>query len=369
MRLFLFHLHFYLWACTGISVYWSTVATSKDPQRTRSIPVTPKYRSYIFFVLMFAIGTLTGFFIWGQGSKGKIEVQPIREVNASYHYIRPLLAYECYDSQTSGEHEDLKQKVAEYIDRQKDLNSAEDISVYYRDLSDGRWFGINEDSTYNPASLLKVVLMMAYFREAEESPGVLQRQFMYTQETADRDAAVAFGAVSKLEIGKNYGVEELIEKMIIDSDNGAKTLLLDGVSLEKFNEIFTQLGLPGFNGMTGDYTISTKSYGLILRVLFNASYLNRDYSEKALSIMSRVTYGSGILAGVPAGTVVAQKFGERIIGPTAERPGEAELHNCGIIYSSAYPYNLCVMTKGPGLEALKVIIKDISRMVYEDSVR
>ena len=43
------------------------------------------------------------------------------------------------------------------------------ISFYYRDLNHGAWIGINENEKYTPSSLLKVTIMIAYFKEAESN--------------------------------------------------------------------------------------------------------------------------------------------------------------------------------------------------------
>src|SRR5205085_892290 len=61
---------------------------------------------------------------------------------------------------------------------------------------------------------------------------------------------------------------------------------------------------------TGDI-ISLKDYSSVFRILYNASYLNHDSSENALSLLSQSTFKNALVAGVPAETVVAHKFGER----------------------------------------------------------
>ena len=113
------------------------------------------------------------------------------------------------------------------------------------------------------------------------------------------------------------------------------------------------------------YSISPKQYSTILRVLYNATYLSRDYSEKALQIMSHAQYNQGLLAGVPASTTVAQKFGESVDGSDPSTP-EITLSNCGIVYYPAHPYILCVMTKGKNIDDLAHTIAAVSNLTWNE---
>jgi len=67
----------------------------------------------------------------------------------------------------------LKEKTQELIDSLKEQNLTTHISVYYRDLISRQWFGINKKVGFTPASLLKVPVMMVYFKKAETDPSIL----------------------------------------------------------------------------------------------------------------------------------------------------------------------------------------------------
>lgn len=70
----------------------------------------------------------------------------------------------------------------------------------------------------------------------------------------------------------------------------------------------------------------------------------------------------GIPSGVPAGTTVAHKFGERVDSATGEMP----LHDGGIIYHPRTPYVVCVMTRGHRLDALLKTIRSASALVHAE---
>ena len=108
--------------------------------------------------------------------------------------------------------------------------------------------------------------------------------------------------------------------------------------------------------------MSVEEFATFFRVLYNATLLSKDMSEKALDLLARAEFKEGLVEGVPASVTVAHKFGERVFGSNGEIK---ELHDCGIVYYPEHPYLLCVMTKGSSFEYLDDGIREISHIVYE----
>lgn len=115
------------------------------------------------------------------------------------------------------------------------------------------------------------------------------------------------------ETGKAYTVEELLELMILYSDNNASNNLLSHLpeSIEK--DIFETFQVPSPKNETADsYKLNVKEYASFFRILFNASYLSDASSEAALNLLSKVSFSRGITGKLPKDIKVAHKFGERI---------------------------------------------------------
>lgn len=74
-------------------------------------------------------------------------------------------------------------------------------------------------------------------------------------------------------------------------------------------------------------SVNTKGYGSIFRMLYNISFLDKEMSEKLLSLLARSYFDDGLRAGVPERVVIAHKFGERYLPD-----GTKQLHDCGIVY-------------------------------------
>ncbi|MFS6553880.1 serine hydrolase, partial [Staphylococcus aureus] len=134
---------------------------------------------------------------------------------------------------------------------------------------------------------------------------------VYNEAVKKNYETIPFETPSSLKNGTAYKVSTLLEKMIVDSDNGAKDLLLENMSDEYLTGIYTDLGLVA-PADDGSYLISAKSYSLFLRILYNASYLNNENSEFALKLLSQATFKNGLVKDLPEGTIVAHKFGEHI---------------------------------------------------------
>ncbi len=150
--------------------------------------------------------------------------------------------------------------------------------------------------------------------------------------------------------------------MIIYSDNNPSKLLAQNIKAPAFFRPYEELGLPLPTVENGEYYLRVKDYATFFRVLYNTSYLTREYSEKALRILAKSEFKDALVAGVPGNVIVAHKFGERIWEDTKEH----QMHDCGIIYHPDAPYLLCVMTRGKSFDKLKKTIADISKLVYEE---
>ena len=202
--------------------------------------------------------------------------------------------------------------------------------------------------------------MIAYNKEAEENPSVLSQSVAYDPTVMPSDQ---FLVPSELSASDNYSVQELINKMITDSDNGATFTLLAHVNPEFLNAVYIALGIQDPGNDSASYQISAHTYGLFFRVLYNATYLSPEYSERALKLLSQTTFANGLVAGVPKGTMVAHKYGEHTLSTKGVATG-VELSDCGIVYCPAHPYLLCVMTSSTSVSAASAVIANISRTAY-----
>jgi beta-lactamase class A len=290
----------------------------------------------------------------GSESSGSLEFH-----SGGYKFINPL--YECNTGENYGTEKltDLESIISSYINSVVANNSTTRTSVYFRDLNNGPWFGINEHDDFNPSSLLKVPIMMAYFKLAEVNPSILTKKIKYTQDPAGL-ITQNFPPKEHLVKGNSYTVEDLIERMIAASDNVSLGLLLQNIDPAQIDKVTLDLGITTATDSTPDNFMDVAEYSTLFRVLYYSTYLDKDYSEKALEILSKSEFTNGIVASVPSGVAVAHKFGERQLPD-----GTNQLHDCGIVYAKR-PYLICIMTKGPNFNDLETTIQQISGKVYAE---
>jgi len=253
----------------------------------------------------------------------------------------------------------FEHKVARLIDQRLGDGRAIQISVFWQDLDNGQTFNIAAGEKFVPASLLKVPIMIAVLKKAEAEPGLLERRLVY----APNERVLSFQFrpdAPPLERGREYSVDELLRAMVADSDNGAALILLDLAGPDAMDRVYRDFGItiPDFRGPMDSVTV--REYAALFRTLYNAAYLDRAMSARALGYLARSRFAGGLVAGAPAGWTVAHKYGERELGDVRQ------LHDCGIVYQPQEPYVLCVMTRGKDYESLVEVIASIARLVSSE---
>lgn len=240
------------------------------------------------------------------------------------------------------------------------------VSVYFLYLKTGSGFGIRESERFAPHNLLKLPVMIAYFKLAETSPDILQKKLTFTGRTA-------VGATSRLktprplERGKTYTAGDLIYHMIVYNDDDALSLLTGNLPQGALDKLYEDLGLE-IDPSDEEDIMSLSAYASFYRTLYDGTYLNRRMSDKALRYLSKASFRDGIVAGTPPDVTVASRFGDF---PVSENDGEGhasplQLHEIGIVFHPGRPYILGIITRGSDFPAQTRIIRDISSFIYRE---
>lgn len=314
-------------------------------------------------VVILCVGIYIGFTLSSNKYSGFLaSVHLVRSSDPSYPLVHPIVNLQTPDALSIGEFKPLASKVQTIFSENSTILKR--YSVYFRDLNTGFWFGIDETDQYDPASMLKVALAMGAYKEAEDSPSFLNQSEIYTNTLAALDATSTYDQQSELVVGQSYTVSDLIKKMIVDSDNGAKDVLGNVVDPGIMNDLYSELGITPPNDNT-EFTISARKYSQFFRTLYNGTYLNEADSNRLLSLLTETTYTKALTGGVPAGVFVAHKYGEHVVS-SDNTVSALELHDCGIVYDAKNPYVLCVMTQGKDEVDLEQVISSVSAVVYQE---
>jgi len=309
-------------------------------------------------ILLVASGLVAGIFIANSplfhGSSSSKQVRL-----GEGQFTNPLLECDIAEGTIDAEKINFKSDMENYVARIKSELRIGDIGIYFRDLNNGPTFGIHQNDPFVPASLLKVPVMMAYYRQAEEDPSVLDRRIRFSESKIPVGQQTILP--EKLLVrGQEYSINELIDRMIKYSDNESLILLFNELPVADHRHLYSLLGVDPAIVTDPRASLSVKQYSSFFRILFNASFLSQEYSEKALELLSSIDYNNGLRAGTPKEVPVAHKFGERQVNM-----GERHLHDCGIVYYPQHPYLLCVMTRGAEVPVLERAIENIAAYTYE----
>lgn len=318
-----------------------------------------KLWTYIFTLLIGAVMGFATHVVMLKFKRSSNLTGYVEKHEGQIRHINPLLACDIADDIVSApELVPFKNKIETYLNSGIDKRQAKKVSVYFRELNDGYWFSIGDTEKFTPASLRKLPLMIALLKQAEKEIGLLDRRVKFDLAN-DYNLNQNIKPSKTLVPGSEYTIRDLIYRMIVYSDNNAFTFLTKLVDPAQFEKVYSSLRLQNPRATKDDEYLSVQTYESFFRVLYNASYLNREASDWALDILSKSEFRTGLVAGVPPNVTVSHKFGEK-----SEADGTVQLHDCGIIYYPQHPYLLCVMSQGPNFEVLDDVIAEISRISY-----
>ena len=133
----------------------------------------------VSFVLILVLGVVIGWFSYKYENITKPSISTsVRLDLPQYKLINPPLFSQSPKSMLPA-FVTLQNLLSNYIASTTKNGAASSVSVYFRYFGNSQWTGVNEDETYTPASMLKVVAMMATLELAESNPSILNEKLPY----------------------------------------------------------------------------------------------------------------------------------------------------------------------------------------------
>lgn len=240
------------------------------------------------------------------------------------------------------------QPLRDYLNNKYETDS--NVSVYFEYLPTGANIAISKDAQFYPASLLKIPVAMAAAKKVDKGEWRWDNKLVLM--ATDKDDK--FGTLYQEPTGSVFTIEELVRRSLVDSDNTAHFILLRNLELAEINDVYAHMGLDGF--LETDGSISAKRYSVILRSLYNSSYLTEANSQKIISNLSDEAFKDYLKGGIPENVRFAHKIG-------VDTDKKIYLDS-GIVYLESRPYILIVMTKLKTEPQAKEVMKDVSTKVF-----
>lgn len=227
-------------------------------------------------------------------------------------------------------------------------------SLYFEYINTGANISINPDVRILPASLIKVPLAMAVMKKIERWDWKLYNELVMMKE--DRDSE--WGDVYKHPIGTPITIQNLIEEMLLHSDNTAYRILYRNLSLDEVKDVFSALGLDDF--FDQEWKVTAKEYTRLIRSLYTANYLTPEHSQFLLNVLSDTDYDDYLGQSIPKDAVFAHKIWENESKTVILDAGLVYLWSRVYLISMAMDYQKEWLTREQAL----VIFGRVSELIY-----
>lgn len=303
-----------------------------------------KSQKVIILILIIVLVTISLFFIFSkketQTSNQDFKLlDPLRKFTAAENYLTNI--------------EDLRTYLMGLGEKYPDS-----ITIYYENINSGSNISVNKDLRLFPASLSKLVQAILIAHKVEKGD-LSYDQILKVEKT---DLSSESGNLYKTILNKPKTTEELLEELIVNSDNTAQNIFKHYLNAYDYIDFQNVTGLQDLYNEDG--FISAKEYTRILRVLYTSNFLKPENSEKILNYMANSTFKDYLSQGIPEGVVFAHKYGENI---------EYNIFaDSGIVYVPKKPYMISVIIKGKDSslktrEEVTKLMKEISIRAYSTS--
>jgi beta-lactamase class A len=246
----------------------------------------------------------------------------------------------------------LRTKLYNYVNSQ--LDSDNNINIYFEYLPTGSSIRVNDAQRSIGASLIKVPLAMNIYKLIEQGKIDPNQTVTILPEMLDS----GYGELYKQGAGQTLTVEQLLQVMLVQSDNTATSALwsvYEEAQIAFDDNVVNYLDLEFSNTDDSLIAIGARQYSTILKCLYFACYNSVENSHHILDLLTQTEYNNRLrryLQDEPV--VIAHKIG------TFQEDYQSD---CGIFYIDKNNYILCVMIEGEDAEA-SLRIGELSNIVY-----
>src|SRR5437764_13850310 len=228
------------------------------------------------------------------------------------------------------------------------------MAVAVHDFESGSRFSIRGDRWFHAASTIKVAVLLAIFRAADEGRLRLddslhvRNRFISAADGSSFHLNRDSDAMPELyqAIGRTAKISALAEGMIASSSNLATNLLLDFVGVEyarnvlrdaQVSEVELRRGVQDENAHERGIDNEVTANGLVtLLCAVRGDFLKQQSREEIIRILLAQRFNSMIPAGLPPHATVAHKTGEI----------STACHDAGIVYlPEREPYIVVILTE------------------------
>lgn len=114
------------------------------------------------------------------------------------------------------------------------------VSIYAKNLDTGAAYGLRDNQRVRTASTIKLAVMAGVFAQVEAGNAKWDELITLREE----DKVSGSGVLTEVSPGTRLPLRDLVNLMIVVSDNTATNLVIDRITADAVNQTMDQLGLP-----------------------------------------------------------------------------------------------------------------------------
>ncbi len=232
-----------------------------------------------------------------------------------------------------------------------------------KDLHTDQVVSSNEAGTFPSASLIKLPILCAAFQAVEE--GRFSLTLTHVLQRSDKRGGS--GVLKSVPIGTVLTNRELLELMIVNSDNTAANLIVEQLGFDYLQSAFSRLGLmdteihpEGFKltnrFVAEDNMTSPRDMAHLLEKIYKRQLVSPTSSDQMLDILKHQHLRDRLPRFLPVGWQIAHKTGLL----------RKACHDVGIVFSPQGDYMICVLTSHDATyKVAKRFIASMGRITFD----
>lgn len=314
---------------------------NKKKRREPTKPWGKRERVFVLFILLTTV-FLSGFLaLWGRDYK--LPGFP------KLSFGLPSFSFkgETIIIEGNKENKEKSQKaISLFMQQTKNLSGV--YGLYVIRPSDDSSYGVNEKQIFQGASLLKLPLMAALYKEVDM--GNIDLDAKYTLKNSDK--VPGSGSLWDMPAGTILSYRDLARLMGKESDRTAFKIVKNILGEEKLNNILSEVGMVNTSTITGETT--PYDIGIFLKKLWKKELVSEKSRNEIFSYMTDTVYENWITAGIPNDIKVAHKYGR----------DTNVVNDAGVVFAQK-PFILVIMSNGVIEKEADKVIPELAKAIYE----
>jgi beta-lactamase class A len=247
-----------------------------------------------------------------------------------------------------------------------------DVGIFVRHMKTGEMYGVNADSIFPSASIVKVPILVGVFDMIESGELNYKSELAYYADSVNYPGGDS-GLIANHKEGSMVPLDKLIMLMITTSDNTASLWLQQMVTGERINRLMGEFGLrhTRVNSRTSGREDARAVYGWgqmtpreivsLMMGIRNGAIVSGPASEEMYRVLTRIHYDGEALAFIPPWVQAASKQG-------AVNRSRSEVV---LVNAPSGDYVFCVVTKNQADTSWEFnnagyqLIRDISSLLWQ----